>query len=317
MSAALRAITAAALACLAVQGRAFEPILPVGSGLTAERSTSFDTFDAPIGVFEGGAVPTVTLEGEVTRRSWRINSGGLTPLQVMAPIRQQLEDEGYTLVFDCAAVTCGGFDFRFAVEVLPGPNMYVNISRFRYLTAVRGPQEDPVAAVGVLTSVTAGSAYLQVISATTGEPRETTPVVPEPVVVPRLEIERAPETLADALLVEGRVILGDLIFDTGTSNLGAGSYETLAQLAEILRERPDLRVALVGHTDTVGALDPNIAISRARAQSVRDRLVSEYGVDTAQLDAEGMGYLSPVASNLAKEGRARNRRVEVVLLATE
>ena len=84
-----------------------------------------------------------------------------------------------------------------------------------------------------------------------------------------------------------------------------------------VEKRPNLRVALVGHTDTVGGLDTNIALSRARAQSVRDRLISAFDADATRLDAEGMGYLSPIAPNLTEEGRRQNRRVEVILVREE
>ena len=74
------------------------------------------------------------------------------------------------------------------------------------------------------------------------------------------------------------------------------------------------RVALVGHTDAQGSLDANIALSKRRAQAVADRLVAGHGVARAQLQAEGMGWLAPVATNLTPEGREANRRVEAVVL---
>ena len=113
------------------------------------------------------------------------------------------------------------------------------------------------------------------------------------------------------------MILSDLEFETGTSGLSAGPYPSLERLARLLTERSDLRLVLVGHTDAVGALEPNIALSRARAQSVRQRLIATYGVDANLIDAQGMGYLSPVASNLTAEGREKNRRVEAVLLSID
>ena len=94
-------------------------------------------------------------------------------------------------------------------------------------------------------------------------------------------------------------------------------HHSLQALAAFLRADPARRVTLVGHTDTVGALDRNIALSKRRAASVLERLVSAHGVPRAQIAAEGMGYLAPIASNLTPEGREANRRVEVVLLNTE
>lgn len=131
---------------------ALELELPVGARLTAERISPLDSFFAPVASFDGARVPSVEVEGEIVRRAWRIASSGLTPLQVIMPIRDQLLAQGYTVVFECAAAQCGGFDFRFDVEVLPGPNMYVDISEYRYLTAVRGDPSRPDEAVGILAS---------------------------------------------------------------------------------------------------------------------------------------------------------------------
>ena len=74
---------------------------------------------------------------------------------------------------------------------------------------------------------------------------------------------------------------------------------------------------MVGHTDAVGGLDGNVALSRRRASSVRDRLVGKYGVAGAQVTSDGVGFLSPRATNLTEAGRERNRRVEVILTSTE
>ena len=76
-------------------------------------------------------------------------------------------------------------------------------------------------------------------------------------------------------------------------------------------------MVLVGHTDAEGALEGNIALSKRRATAVMERLVSVYGVEAAQVSADGVGFLSPLASNLTADGRAQNRRVEVVLTSTE
>ncbi|MEM9576383.1 MAG: OmpA family protein [Pseudomonadota bacterium] len=308
--------------CLVVLGNpvplaAFEPDLPATAQMTAERASVPDTFHAPIAAFDGKAVPAVAIEGAILRRAWRINSAGLTTLQVILPLRQQLEAAGFDLQFECEARTCGGFDFRFEVEVLPGPNMNVNISRYRYLTALRGDSAAPSKAVGVLVSVTAGSAYVQVITADTALDASPEPAAVIPPVDEEREAPAARSDFENRLFEQGRAILDDLDFATGSTDLGAGPYATLAALAGILDKRPNLRLALVGHTDTVGALDTNIALSRARAQSVRDRLIAEFGADGARLDAEGMGYLAPIAPNLTEEGRRQNRRVEVILVREE
>ncbi|MGZ2259307.1 OmpA family protein [Roseobacter sp. A03A-229] len=302
-----------ALAMDASAAAAADLTLPPAAQMTVERATELDSFDAPLGAYEAGSVPVRTLEGAVTRRAWRIGTGGLTPLQVIAPLRAQIEALGYDIAFECDSAACGGFDFRFAVEVLPGPNMYVNIGAYRYLTALKGTAEDPQEALTVLASVTAASAYVQVIHTAT-DVTIRPPVAAPPVAAPEPE---TPTVAAPDLIRDGFVILSDLDFDLGTTALGPGPFASLESLAELMAARPEWRVALVGHTDTVGGLEPNIAVSRARAQAVRARLIEQYEIDPGRLDAEGMGYLAPIASNLTAEGRDQNRRVEAVLLNVE
>lgn len=303
-----------ALVLCASSARAVELVLPSGAQLTVERATSLDSFDAPTGAFSEGAVPVQKLEGSVTRRAWRIGAGGLTPLQVVAPLRDQIEALGFDVVFECTSRSCGGFDFRFAVEVLPGPNMYVNIGAYRYLTAFRGPGDNPDEALTVLASVTGASAYVQVIHTVTGTAGRP-PAVVQPT-VPAAVPDQVPEG-QPGLLEKGFLVLRDLDFDTGTTALGPGPFGSLEQLAALLRSRPELRIALVGHTDTVGGLAPNVTLSRQRARAVRARLIEQYQIDPGRLEAEGMGYLAPIASNQTPEGRDRNRRVEAILLNTE
>ena len=304
------------LCCLLPEAAtAFEISLPATARQTVTRDTAPDTFAAPVGVFDGYTVPTLIVEGAVQRGAWRIESPGLTAFQVMRPLREQLEAAGFDIVLDCAAKRCGGFDFRFAVETLPGPNMYVNIRSFHYVTGLRETGGEITEAVSLFASTSATAAYVQLIHA--GAEDATAPQVETTAEVPLGEPLTEDSTLATRLGQKGFAVLRDLDFELGSTALGPGPFESLVQLAAFLDGRPELRVALVGHTDTVGGLQPNIEISRERARSVRTRLIEEFGVDAARLDAEGMGYLAPVASNLDPAGRDANRRVEVVLLGAE
>ena len=88
-------------------------------------------------------------------------------------------------------------------------------------------------------------------------------------------------------------------------------------ISAFLQENPTIRIAVVGHTDSVGALNANIALSKKRARAVRDRLTGRHDIAANRIEAEGMGYLAPIASNLTEEGRRANRRVEIILLSGE
>ncbi|WP_341233154.1 OmpA family protein [uncultured Sulfitobacter sp.] len=304
--------TAFALLALAMPAAAVELSLPQSARLTVERNTGPDSYVAPIGPFADGALNTVTVEGNVARSAWRLEALGLTPLQVLRPLRSQLTEAGYDIVLDCGAVACGGFDFRFATETMPGPNMYVNIRSYQFVTAVQGPLSAPTSIVTVLASTAASSAYVQIIQA---DAVKAAQVPNEGIQVPVATADG--NTLADALLGQGHAVLGGLDFTSGTATLGDAGAGALERLAAFLKDQPTVRIALVGHTDSVGSLQPNIALSRSRAAAVRDRLIERYDIPPAQIEAEGMGYLAPVASNLTAQGREDNRRVEAVLLSRD
>ena len=310
---AVRAIIYGVLCGLAMPAYALDLTLPVNARQTFERNSILDSYAAPFGPFENGRLQTQLIEGEVRRSAWKLASPGLTTLQVLAPLRQQILDAGYEVVLDCDQQTCGGFDFRFTTEVVPAPNMFVNIRAYRFVLGVKGASDAPQEVVGLLVSAAATASYVQVIQA--GELTGETGTISTQGVVPTSTIAAGSDVpLATVLSAKGSVVLDGLDFATGTSQLGEGPFSVLKDLADFLATRDDVRIALVGHTDSVGSLDGNIALSKKRAGSVRTRLIDAYGVDGTRLDAEGMGYLAPVASNLDKRGRDANRRVEAVIL---
>lgn len=301
------------LLMLAGPAMALEFNLPITARQTVARDTSPDVYEAPAGVFAEGKLPVISIEGDVRRSAWRLDSPGLTPFQVMRPLREQLVAAGFVIKLDCQATNCGGFDFRFATETLPGPNMYVNIRAFQFVTGVRMSGGDVSEVVTLLASTSASSAYVQIIHA--GGVPDAQNSIDATADLPVTTNAAEGDTFEGGLLARGHAVLVGLEFETGSTELGAGPFETLAQLADFLKAQPELRIALVGHTDSVGGLDANIAISRARARSVRQRLIQKYDVQPDRMDAEGMGYLAPMASNLEAAGRDQNRRVEAVLLS--
>ena len=111
---------------------------------------------------------------------------------------------------------------------------------------------------------------------------------------------------------DGKIALYGIYFDTGKAVLKPESQAQVDQMVALLKAQPTLKVYLVGHTDSEGALDANLALSQQRAQAVVDALVRAK-VDAKRLNARGVANLAPVASNAADAGRARNRRVELVL----
>jgi OmpA-OmpF porin, OOP family len=123
--------------------------------------------------------------------------------------------------------------------------------------------------------------------------------------------------MADGLNANGSISLYGIYFDTGKSELKPESEPALSEIAKLLTQNTTLKVGIVGHTDMVGDSAANLKLSQARAQSVLSALVSKYRIAGSRLTPFGNGPYAPVASNKTEEGRAKNRRVELVEFVTQ
>jgi outer membrane protein OmpA-like peptidoglycan-associated protein len=131
------------------------------------------------------------------------------------------------------------------------------------------------------------------------------------------EVTMDAASMASGLAATGSVAIYGIYFDTAKSDLKPESEPSVAEIAKLLKENPSLKVFIVGHTDMVGDPAANVRLSQARAQSVITALVSKHGISAARLTPFGNGPYAPVASNKTDEGRAKNRRVELVEFATK
>jgi outer membrane protein OmpA-like peptidoglycan-associated protein len=121
-----------------------------------------------------------------------------------------------------------------------------------------------------------------------------------------------PNAIEQALLTTGRAEVYDLYFDFNSDTLREESEPTLREIADVLRRRADWKLNVEGHTDNIGGDRSNLDLSRRRAASVKGALVSRYRIDGSRLTTEGYGASRPKDTNDTLEGRARNRRVELV-----
>ena len=118
--------------------------------------------------------------------------------------------------------------------------------------------------------------------------------------------------LAGSIKDTGKVAIYGIYFDTGKAIIKPESEPSLKEIAKLLQTDSKLKVHIVGHTDNVGIFDSNMKLSRDRAEAVVKALAGKYSISAARMQAGGVGPLSPTASNLTEEGRAKNRRVELV-----
>lgn len=112
---------------------------------------------------------------------------------------------------------------------------------------------------------------------------------------------------------DGQVTFYGIYFDSDQAVVKPESSDLILQIATYLKANPTIQVYLVGHTDNTGTAEHNLKLSKDRAAAVALKLTGEQGIPSAQVSAEGVGVLSPVASNLTEEGKAKNRRVVMVL----
>jgi OOP family OmpA-OmpF porin len=127
------------------------------------------------------------------------------------------------------------------------------------------------------------------------------------------EVTANAESFARSIRQSGRVAVYGIYFDTGKAVIKPESDGALAEIAKLLKKDNGLKINVVGHTDNLGAIDSNMKLSQARADAVVKSLTGKYGIAASRLKAYGVASLAPVALNGTEEGRAKNRRVELVM----
>ncbi len=325
-----------AMAALPGSALALDLAMPFPVAGVAVQAQPVSSLMVPTGPFAAGALPVRRIEGAVDLRAYRLEAAGRSLTELASPLRAALEAQGYRIALDCETRACGGFDFRFAIEVMPEPGMHVDLGEFRYIVAETADE-----AVTLLVSRSPSFGFVQVSrvgptpwaqdaapveapvapvapgTPVVTDPSEgpTDPALPEAPQVPVAPVD--PGDLIAVLEAQGHVALEDLVFASGSAALEERDFASLAALADWLKADPARSVALVGHTDASGALKANVDLSRKRAQGVRQVLLMRLGVAPGQVTAEGVGPLAPRASNLTEAGRQKNRRVEAVQTSTQ
>ncbi len=265
-----------------------------------------------------GGLYSKPVQGRIVKESWHI-SGAKSAVQIMAPILAQIE-KTHEIILDCSTQDCGGFDFRFAIEVLPAPSIYIDLTAYRFVSA---RSKDPQGGyLTLLSSTQNGVGYLQIVRAGFAQEAKTDIAKDAPVLEPAIESvtqsnPAIPTDIATRLNQSGRVVLEDLVFKSGSTELGGDRVQSLDEIASYLNTHPDTRIAFVGHTDATGSLKTNQTVSRRRATSAMSYLIDKHGIRRSRLMAEGVGYLAPVARNDTETGREANRRVEAVIISLD
>jgi outer membrane protein OmpA-like peptidoglycan-associated protein len=267
-----------------------------GSVITGYVAKDFDATKLQAAGFKDGKPADARrLEGKITRIAYRTKAGP-SILEVSRNFETQLAKDGFETLVACDTDTCGGIPFTEAIDVLPVPQMWLDGFNFRYYAGHKSDNGRDIYAT-VLTSKNNDEVTAQLVVAVVGE-------------IADKMVDAA--AMAKGLGERGHIALYGIYFDTDKATIKPESAPTLAEMAKLLNGQPKLSVFIVGHTDSQGAFDHNMALSRQRAEAVANALAAQYRIARGRLRTAGVGQLSPVGSNATEDGRALNRRVELV-----
>ncbi len=268
-----------------------------GSVISGYEAKDFDATRLQTAAFKDGkATGEERPEGRVTRIAYRTGPGP-SMVEVSRNFETQLTGGGYETVFNCDTDACGGIPFSEALDVLPIPQMWVDGFNYRYFVARKAGDNGAMTWATVLTSQNNDVITVELVVTEVGAMKNKM-------------IDAA--AMAKGLGEKGHIALYGIYFDTDKAVVKAESKPTLDEIAKLLSGAPDLKVIIVGHTDSQGKLAYNMDLSQRRAAAVAALLTQSYGIPAARLATAGVGYLAPVGSNQTEAGRALNRRVELV-----
>ena len=268
-----------------------------GSVITGYQVKDFDAARMQAAVFKDGkAEKPLKLEGRVTRVAYRTGPGP-SILEVSRNFENQLKGAGFETLLACDTDQCGGIPFSEQIDVLPVPQMWIDGFNFRYFAAHKKSDGADIYA-SVVTSKNNDDVTTELVVAVVGA-------------MENKMVDAA--AMAKGLGEKGHIALYGIYFDTDKATLKKESAPTLAEMAKLLGGQPQMRVFIVGHTDSQGAYEHNMTLSRQRAEAVAAALSGSYRVARDRLFTAGVGYLAPIGSNATDEGRALNRRVELVV----
>src|SRR5262245_5329101 len=270
-----------------------------GSEVKEYKQVEFDEFVVPLGPITATAKYTKsqTVEGKVTS-FWYTMPAGRSSLEVMRTFENALKQAGAEVLYACnTGCVSEKAPFGYSKE-RTGIWCYNCEEPMRYLAAKLTRKEgDAYVTVAVVKDKYEGGTWLTIVEV---KPLDTSNVT----------VNAA--AMAKDITATGHAVIYGVYFDTGKAILKPGSDPTLSEIAKLLGGNADMKIHVIGHTDNVGTLAANMALSKQRAEAVGATRVAKHKIAPARLQANGVGPLAPVATNRTEDGRAKNRRVELV-----
>ena len=130
--------------------------------------------------------------------------------------------------------------------------------------------------------------------------------------ISNLKVAKGGVDLRRKLLSEGKISTNGILFDSGSAKIKPQSYGIIRQISQVLMQDENMKLNIVGHTDSDGPEDTNMRLSKERASAVKEALIKIYKISGDRLKSDGMGETVPVGDNSTSSGKAQNRRVEFI-----
>ncbi len=324
----LALLTLGSMAALAADlpGSKDHPLLKrfAGSEIVGYESKRFESYQLQTSTFKNYDTGTyersyasapLTVEGAFTR-IWYESQGETSATELIRNYQNELKGKGFQILYDstkdAAAKNWTNYLAVFSrQEIKTNRSNYIFFAAnskavkvtsaklqrpegdvYVHLTAVEWPKDD-----GVYKAKKGAYIAVDII--------ETKGMTQNMVVV-------SADEMSKTITATGRVALYGILFDTNKADIKPESKAALDEIAKYLKTSPAVKLHVVGHTDNVGGLASNLGLSRQRADAVVAALTKQYGIAASRLTSNGVAYLAPVAVNTTEDGRAKNRRVELV-----
>jgi OmpA-OmpF porin, OOP family len=275
-----------------------------GSEILKYEAKEFDRYTVPTGPSESsqrGPKSSSAFEGRITRLHYRAPADR-TALEVFRNYEQSLRNGGFTVIHSCQDKPCGR-EFSYALGV---PFVMHHAERDQKYLAARLTRPEGEVVVVLYTIAAYGVGGVNKNRVFT----QLDIIEVKAMQAGQVQVDAA--AMAGEIAARGRVALYGIYFDTNRTEVKPESKPALDEIGRLLKQNPALNLLVVGHTDSAGDYAYNLDLSRKRAESVVQILTGQHGIAPARLRAAGVGYAAPVATNRAEDGRAKNRRVELV-----
>jgi len=261
------------------------------------------------------ASPPLALEGALTR-IWYEAAGDTSGVELLRNYENELTGQGFEVLYDStkdgAATKWNNFLASFSTM-----DIKTNRSSYIFFAA----EKRDIKVLSAKKQRAEGDIYVSLIAVQWNKDDATykakrgaylaVDIIEVKPMAQNMVTVKADE-MAKSIASAGRVALYGILFDFNKADIKPESKPALEEIAKLLRADAKLTLHVVGHTDNVGSYETNLNLSKRRAEAVVAALTTDHGISAGRLTANGVANLAPVAVNTTEEGRAKNRRVELV-----